>query len=1100
MVIVITAVFTLILGNAVILGNFVLSQQLGYITFVLTLIAFLLSLIIYRFTKLGITEQPLQNNERNKVSSYEFFAVNTAASILLIILAERSFVFSNSIISFFPPNILELQASLSPFSLLYGFTGNGQGFIVQSLFINLEYFLPLTVPQFDKIALLTELFFYYFLAAAVSRTMYRVIEIRSIRESIFSVMFASFFLFNFIYYSAGYGSFIIGPLMIGYSTLKIYEAIKTENFRRLDAFQIGFAISFSVFGDPRTLVYFVLILLGIAVGLILTNRRMLLGFAKFSSATFLIVLPMFAIMYIMTSFTTGFVANAGRVGDFGTIAFFSSATQPMFIWDFLANWWSGFVSAPPSIIYVQHSIVNSLPTLYAGNAILVYVPSSENVIWTFSLGILSVFAILSLLLYKKDYKNSNLVLLYFPFFIIFALTLGTNLDFRPFVELVAFLSTIPIVGSLWAVTVSTPQWIDQYISSFLIIFASYSILRITQVLDESPSHQKHIGFRFNLNKLRTYKKYILVFAVLFLFLFANWQIFVQNYALGQELPNNLTGNQVSSTPPIVPVNPPAGWLNAYNSLYDPNNLSYAVYTNDGGLIPLTWDNGSNSFTMPGIQPNPTFYNVLNQIIKHNMSYLIPSLMYNFGVKYVFFDKSQLHPNWNLYHAFVTSGIVVLSNTNNFTIFEDKNASEIEPSNFSISCNASALGDVQLLNLFNSNQMFPILTGNNNSSIAFTNQYNNLRYREGLFYSSSKLSTVLPALKIGSFNGTYSGSSNSASFSIGNEWNITRFNGAYYVNYIVNNGVLKVQKYDNGTENSPNSVFNIYYKNSSIPIPKGDSVNLNYNFTYSTSHSNGTIGFYMQGENYTNNIQNYRDIQIGTTNNTVNGTFSLSPGQTTFGFGWALNKYNGLFVLRNLNISYSFLKNGMTYANSLSQSFSAIPNTNYTVIYFAANNSLHIHTMTQYFKSYPNSTLKITISGFKYISSIVVFPTQFASNTLIRILDLKATNYGSYIEGTVNYSHAYVSLSYNSVYKWSISKNIKLIGINSLGQEIFSLTSPGKITFSIRGWEYHNIVDWTTVIIEDMILPLFLFTETGSYIKFLIMSKRDKEVWSFGKKP
>lgn len=1079
---IILAAILVLVGNLLLLRDTMLSQVLGYLGFIL----FLISFIIYFLTR-NLSTRFLGNEEFTskpimKHNNLKFVILNIVASLILILTAERNLLFSNSIVGLFIPNPALIRDSLTPFSLVTGYTGSGQGFIVQSFFMNWESFLPLSASQYDKIAILSMLFFYYFIAALVSRTLYRVLGLKSIPEALFSVLFASFFLFNFIYYSTGYGSFIIGPLMITYATIKIYEALKNDSYKLLDGLRIGLAISFAIFGDPRSLVYFVLILLGFLIGILAKYRYRLIRFLKFSASTFLIIIPMFAVMYTMTSFVPVFVANAGRAGNYNTIAFFSSATKPMFIWDFLANWWSGFVASPPSIIAVSRDSINYLPTIYAGNAILVYNINSINFIWLISLSILSILAIVSIIFLINDRRNARFSILYIPFFILFALTLGSNIGFRPFVDFIASLSTIPVIGSLWAVTVSTPQWIDPYFSSFLIIFASYSLLRIAETIGTMEFHTKKHKININHKKFRSYAKYCFVFVVLLLFLFANWQFFDQGYALGQELPGNLPGNQVSSTPPMVPVEPPKGWLSAYDSLYNPSNQNYSVYTNEGSLIPLVWDNGSNSFSTPGIPPNSFFSGILNKAVALNMSYLIPTIFNAYGVKYFFFDKTQLHPDWTMYNALLTSGLKVVSTNSNFTIFESMNATEIQKSPFSVYLNStSELGTIEILNMFNSYGINPVIInhGIGNLNITGSNFLSNAK--SGIFYNSTELANDFPAFQFDDFKGSYSGSSNGDTFSVGNDWNITRYYGIYYVNYTVNNNSIEVQKYDGDTGKSPGSIFNLYYGNGSIPIPSGDSVVLHYNFTYSSNQNGGQIQFY--------GAQNNIHLQTNVKNKTAEGTFVESAGNPSFQFGWALDKYNGSLKISNVNITYSYQKNGMVHTSSFSQTIHAVPDRNYTILYTILNKSGQACVGMKSIFSSPTGDLNYTLSGFQYLGGVAIIPLKYLTETAtVNNIKMSISNGGSSITVFNNLYAEYIVNSYNPDYHWQTSKNLKFLGTNQLGQQVFQVNTTGNITFVISSVEDYKLMDWSVAIAMNIIIPFFLFVPVGYYVKFRRLKK------------
>ena len=483
---------------------------------------------------------------------------------------------------------------------------------------------------------------------------------------------------------------------------------------------------------------------------------------------------------------------------------------------------------------------------------------------------------------------------------------------------------------------------------------------------------------------------------------------------------------------------------------------------------MTWDNGSNSFVSPGIPPNPSFSVNLNKIVTLNMSYLIPTALNTYGVKYIFFDKTQLHPDWNMYDALTASGLKVISNNHNFTIFKSKTATEIQRSHFSVYLNStSEVGSLELLSMFNSLGIAPAIINQGTGNLNITGGSSPLSAGSGKFYNSTEIATDFPAFQFNNFKGSYSGTSNYDKFPVGNGWNVTRFNGLYYVKYSANNNSIKVQKYDNGTGNWPESVFDLYYGNGSIPIPSGDIVVFHYHFTYSSNQNSGQIQFY--------GPQNSIYLQTNVRNKTLEGTFVGSSGDPAFSFGWALDKYNGSLTISNVNFTYSFQKNGLSNLKSISQRIQAAPNTNYTILCSVSNKSMHAYTGIENITSGPTGTLNYTLFGFEYLGGLAIIPSNYLiQNDSMKNIRLSISNGGSLITGTNNFSGGYLVNSYNPDYSWQTSKNLKYMGTNQLGQEIYYVSSNGNITFSIGGVMIYNTIDWAVAIIENMILPAFLF--------------------------
>ena len=1079
------AIISLILGAILLPSNQSFSQELGYFSFLFALFSFFF--LFYIFNEFTFEQGEPQHQETNPHSTSlgNFILVNAIASIVIIFFINRYFLFSNSILPAFSPNLYLTE--INPFTLLGGYASSGQGFIVQDLFSIWESFLPLTIEEFERLYFLTFFFFYYFLACTISRVVYRAFQIRGIDESIFSVLFSILFLLNFTYYSVGYGSFIIGSLMFTYVIAKFFEAIKFDRFEFNDALKVGLAISFGMFGDPRLLVYYLLLIFGLLLGQAL--KKNLWNLFKFSAKTFSLIIPLFGVYYLMTSFTSNFQPNGSRIGNIQTIAFFSSSTKPMFIWTFLTNWWSGFVAAPPSILGYSANRLNFLPTLYGGNAIAVVPPSSIDAIWTFSLSLVSVLALASLYFVRHDTQNRRLIYFFLPFFLMFAITLGTNLQFEPFVYAVAYISQLPLIGPLWAVTVSTPPWIAAYFSSFLIIFACYSVLSVTELI-----RRGHMGNVQRVSNVHPKSKHLLgrnhyllsrnafVFVVLAIFLFANWQILFVTNALGQELPGELPGNQVSSTTYMTPVNPPPGWLKAYQSLFSTSNEDYSVFTNDGSLIPYTWDNGSSAFSQPGIQPNPEFGTLLMQLLQNNESYLIPTLMNLYGVKYFFFDKSQLHPDWEMYRELSDSGLTIVKTSPYFTVFRDQNASELYQSPFSISLNnESAANILDMLYLLNSRNLTPAVVNNKfPSTISFNNSLQNGSDAHGLFYPSSIIASEFPSGAVEGFPGNFSGSSNADNFFIGDGWGITRFNGGFYVNYSLSNNSLCIHKYDGNTGKSPDSIISVHYGDTYLPgyffpgilVPENgsDGVFIHYEFTYSASEGSGSLTF---GAGDLSN-----SLFLGVKNRTISGIYNLPGGSRLFSFGFGLSGgYNGSLIVRNFSLTYTFLRNGLVNINgSLSKNISASPSTAYAVLYSGGANSSTIGPHMVIENSNPSGFLHLNITGIKLLNSIAVLQRIFVISDSSSNVLYTFSQQGSVISFNTLHDAKFLVVSYNPSYRWDTNKNLRYVGVNPLGQEIFMVLSNGKGTIFIPQTYPFLVLDVATAVAVNVIIPIVLFTK------------------------
>ncbi|MEM3193177.1 MAG: hypothetical protein QW292_14055, partial [Candidatus Parvarchaeota archaeon] len=949
--------------------------------------------------------------------------------------------------------------------------------------------LPVSTAMNEKIFFVSEFYFYYFLASAVSTVAYRVFSIRKIDLSIFSILFSYLFLANFIFRSQGFGSFIIGPIMMAYILLKFFEQAKYKSFSTKDAIAIGFAGSFAVFGDPRMFIYYFILTVGIILisPLFRITKRNLV----FTAKSYAVILSFFGIMYFMTSFVPLFQANAGRSGSASTIIFFSGGTQPMYIFDFLANWWSNFVAAPPTLIFTGLLHYNYLPTLYAGNAIAVVPGGMLTIFWSISLSTLSIFAIIGIYLSFTNKSNRFLLILLPGFLVTFLLTLGSNIRLPILVNFYALLSQIPFVGSFWAVTISTPQYFDQYLSSYFIIFASFAVLCLAErILASGITHSSgvpRIGRVFKRTRHKTLLKYVPLLLLLFMFLFANWQFLVPSYTLGQELPGELPGNQVGNVTFMTPVTPPPGWLSTYQKMYPSANLDYSVYTNDGYSNLLNWDHGFNIGSSPGIPPNPEFTILFNSLMQDNYSWLLPTLMEQYGVKYIFFDKTQVSPNWNMLSFLNNSGLSEYS-TSSADLFYLTNASEISGSQYLFS--ASGMSSSQILDLYyllDGAGYNMALSPSNDSVIDFTSSIGGTN---GILLSLQDIASMYPTTVLPWITGNYKGSSNADSFSIGNNWYITRYNGGYYVNYSFANGSLSLSKYSLSGTASSNPIFLLEYTNNSqdrpndwgsvIDIPSGDSVIVNFSFSY-TSTGSGAVDFSDGTNNYA--------IPESTSLSNISGSMTIPSGTNAFGIAFELDSYNGTFTIHDPIITYTFVKNSMvelpttvnigtngTASKSALFKFQGIPNTNYVVAYSASNSGQSHAVHNAIVRSNGSGLLNVSINETNYMGMMAVFPEAVFPSQLNNgnFSGLTFVDGGSEIVMN-NVTSRYITIAYNKEYNWAPGNGLKLIGTNELGQQVFEVTHVGEITVKISGALLHDYVDWSTALLMNAILPVFLFS-------------------------
>ena len=567
-------------------------------------------------------------------------------------------------------------------------------------------------------------------------------------------------------------------------------------------------------------------------------------------------------------------------------------------------------------------------------------------------------------------------------------------------------------------------------------------------------------------------KYTVMLFVLVMFFFANWQIIDQSYALGQELPGEIPGNQVSLDTFLSSLHPPSGWVAAYDSLYSPTNLSYTVYTNDAYYKLLKWDSTFNIGSSPAIAPNSEFLNLLSDVISQNLSNLIPTLMAEYGVKYIFFDKSQVEPNWKFLDELNNSGLKITTNTKNYTIFCLSGSSALSLFNTTFSLpggNAETALNLTYLLSYAGYQM--ALSPGGNSTYSFTR--NNLtKNGNGVYITLPNLAGIFPTGTIPKPLVNLNGSVSSiGSHWLGNDWGVIGYNGGYYINYTFNDSRFSVEKYTPAGTSSPDSIYNVYYTNNSsnpsagstIQVPAGDEAIVNYSFTYITDAA-GSVTFSVGPNNM--------NLPYCPSGKYVSGSVLIPLGSGGFGIGFGLSKYNGTLAISNVSIRYTVIHNSVETVKGHNFSFNAVPNEKYDLIFTASNGSYEPKNTKEIMAANSNGKLCFNISKFNYVGQIAVLPLNNDTLTTSSILQAEFQNGGASIHLTDPGQH-YLVISYSNDYSWT-SPSLIYLGANLFGQQVYKVIKPGVVDVVIAGYEVHMYTDWIGTLVVNIVLPILLF--------------------------
>ena len=131
-------------GSLLFTVNNALSQEFGYASFITLVIssALLLLGLVLR-SKKNVDENIAEETKLKDPFFSSFFLVNALAASLLIFISFRLVIFGDSLTGISNPSSVFNNLWIYPFNLISGYTGNGQGFIVQSFYPNLLSLIPM---------------------------------------------------------------------------------------------------------------------------------------------------------------------------------------------------------------------------------------------------------------------------------------------------------------------------------------------------------------------------------------------------------------------------------------------------------------------------------------------------------------------------------------------------------------------------------------------------------------------------------------------------------------------------------------------------------------------------------------------------------------------------------------------------------------------------------------------------------------------------------------------------------------------------------------------------------------------------------------------
>ncbi len=1061
------------------MGIYSVSEALSYTVFILFVYASFVLIIKEKI--LSRVEPVNQDNDdeprswqRGTEQDYISIGVSIIIGLIFLFFSFRELVLRpgvvNSTILPFWPKFSILGAM--PFNPIDGYSAGNNRFFISELYTLLPSLFLNSILFAQVLQTFLQFMFVYIVAVLVARSVYTLMDIQ-INKVAFYTIFGLIAVLNPVFLVEG-SVFTLDSLFMVYIFVIILRNLNKGYLKKLDFLRLGFAISFMVFLDPRYIVLLFISLLFILIcSLIYRSFRRLLVLITESA---IVWIPFAILLIVMFHFTPDYVANQGRSGSISNIIGFSVNTGAINIWTMLGNWWPGFVFSSPNIITLTKQQILSSSTYGYSNPLMLYFKGFLQIFWALLMGSFSLISLSSLYFMWKREEDNKLPILFIPFAVIFIFVLGGNIGILQILQLEASISNIPFIGGIWAVTIAVTPWLQGAIVSFLLILFSYSLSNIYKLQLITVPKNKLI----KRGKIKIHSKHIIIFLLVLAVLLPSWQFVFPQYSLGAADPG-LPGNHVSLVGPYYPTHPPTSFIRMYKNLSAQSNMTYSVYSNDAWYIPEKWDPGILSIAPPGVPPSPGFYSIFSEIFSENLSSEVIPLSEMYGVKYFFIDNSTTQNNTPMINFLDHSGMSVYYAGKNVTVFESPSSSNIIGSNLLIGySNESNISLLDAYSALRSQFLYPSFVNSSEpinlelSNVTGSSNISLIDYQD--FLSQEQR---IPAF----FGPEAQGFSNATFISLYNDWSIFNPGNRYYTKYVIKNNSFTITP-ETSDRVSTNGNVNVIYKVplfngvTDIPIPEYNNtiVSVHGTIRYSVNgSSNGlTIGFPANNGSLVNNGGFTVNLPLGI-NMTDNFTGFLPKNSRTFSVQLSASALNGTLNVSKLDINYTYTYDGSTYVNHSKGINVELSQGTYRIIVKGLNNNSTSETFESNVAVSRRSNYNVNLGNLSYLTWVIIIPTGLENRAVVPVIkELRYQNVSASLSFYAGNGTSYVDISYNPNYRWSHSSNLKYVGANSMGIQIFKVEVPGYTELYVHDSYTLFVVEIIASVMIDGILPLMIF--------------------------
>jgi hypothetical protein len=148
---------------------------------------------------------------------------------------------------------------------------------------------------------------------------------------------------------------------------------------------------------------------------------------------------------------------------------------------------------------------------------------------------------------------------------------------------------------------------------------------------------------------------------------------------------------------------------------------------------------------------------------------------------------------------------------------------------------------------------------------------------------------------------------------------------------------------------------------------------------------------------------------------------------------------------------------------------------YSVVESGLNNNFKAVRIISTYSVDKATEVSISTQNLSYLSYIIVIPANMTGKGMNPVLnDLSYSNLTAKLSFKTGGNAKYVLVSYSPQYDWHPSTNMKFLGTNGLGIQIYEILEEGESSLYIPGSFALTVAEIVTAVAIDAAIPIWLF--------------------------